>query len=148
MKTRCPKQFELRSELSCFLVVVIGTIYLSCHNYVAAKKFKNIKYVPIYGLHLTLLMLPCRITVYSELCSKKDSFFLAAVTPPYMLWMLVNVVNVYALLYYNTLLLPLLISFTQAILYVLLMAALIRWVQLIQRQNRGRFQNTEVYIFL
>ena len=65
--------------------------------------------------------------------------------------MFLNTLEVYSV-YYNTPLVPLLFSFLQSALYLLLLAAMARWVQLIRRQYGGRFQlnllNVEEYTFI
>ena len=91
------------------------------------------------------------IIVYPELCNKKDPFILFGITLPCLFWMFLNTIEVYSV-YYNTSIVPFLFSFLQCALYLLLIAALSRWVQLIRRQNGGRFQlnllNVEEYTFI
>ena len=86
--------------------------------------------------------------VYLELCCKKDPFLLFGVTLSCVFWMFMNIVDVYSV-YYNTSIVPLLVSSVQSVLYILLVASLARWVQLVRRQNGGRFQmnllNVEEY---
>ena len=148
-------------------LAIFGTVFLSCrsldciiHLYVAANNFKNITLITaIYSASKLVVLycllhsywnhsFLCRVIVYSELCSKKDPFLLFGVTVPCVLWMFMNIVDVYSV-YYNTSIVPLLTSSVQSALYLLLIAALSRWVQLVRRQNGGRFQlnllNVEEY---
>lgn len=64
--------------------------------------------------------------------------------------MLTNIASAYAV-YYNTAVVTLLFSILQCGIYVLLLAALARWVELIRRKYGGKFQtklfNVEEYTF-
>ena len=83
--------------------------------------------------------------VYPELCNKKDSFLLVNMTLPCILWMIMNVVDVYSV-YYNTSMVPVLFTFLKFCCFLFLIAAFLRWVKLVQKQNGGRFQASNLSV--
>ena len=101
---------------------------------------------------LTLQFLcPLPVEVNPEMREKKDPYLLLGVTIPCIVWMLMNVVDVYSV-YYDTPIIPLLITVLQVLMYLLLISAVARWVMLVRRKNDGRFQtnllNVNEYTFL
>jgi hypothetical protein len=82
---------------------------------------------------------------------KKDSFLLLGVTLPIIVWMFMNVLDVYSV-YYNTPIVPLLVTVLNIMSYLSLIFAMLRWIMLVRKKNGGRIQmsllNVDEYTFL
>lgn len=73
-------------------------------------------------------------------------------TLPLILWMFMNVLDVYSV-YYGTSIIPVeVVGFLLCILFLSLISAVVRWVVLVRRQYGGNFQmnilNVEEYTFV
>eukprot|EP01036_Dinobryon_divergens_P029744 gene29744-38884_t len=136
---------RLKERFFVFMgLAVFGGVFLLCrslncilHVYVALNNFKNITLIAaVYS------------SIYPELCSKKDSFLTFSITLPTILWIFMNLVGVYSV-YYNRPGVTSLLNLFYAALYPFLISSFVRWVQLVRRQNKGRFQMTvDEYTFL